>query len=73
MKKKVKNKKAFCEWKSCCKHGSNMGCIYGLGFIGAVVYYVSTASSFGVGFVGVLKALVWPAFLIFELFKFLGM
>ena len=53
-------------------HGS-MGSLYGLGGIGALVYYISTATSFWMGVLGVLKALVWPAFLIFELFKFLGM
>lgn len=46
---------------------------YGLGFLGAVVYYISTAGSFGAGVIGFLKALVWPAFLVFELMKFLGM
>ncbi len=48
------------------------GCTYGLGFLGAVIYYISTATSFWMGFLGVLKALVWPAFLIFELLKFVG-
>jgi hypothetical protein len=45
---------------------------YFLGFIGAVIYYISTADSFWIGVLGVLKAIVWPAFLIFELLKFLG-
>ncbi|MEJ2267655.1 MAG: hypothetical protein P8X70_01100 [Nanoarchaeota archaeon] len=49
------------------------GAIYGLGFIGAVVYYIQTATSFWMGVLGFLKALVWPAFLIYELLKFLGM
>jgi len=81
---KAKNKKELKEqtcwngkdWKGCCwkgGHHAHMGCMYGLGFIGAVIYYVSTATSFAMGFVGVLKSLVWPAFLIYELFKFLGM
>jgi len=48
------------------------GCTYGLGFLWAVIYYISTATSFGMGVVGVLKALVWPAFLIFELLKFVS-
>lgn len=43
--------------------------VYGLGFIGAVVFYISTATGFWVGVLGVLKALVWPAFLVFEAFK----
>ncbi len=49
------------------------GGIYGLGFIGAAVYYLQTASGFWVGVLGLLKALVWPAFLIYELLKFLHM
>jgi len=43
--------------------------VYGLGFIGAVVFYISTATGFWVGVLGILKALVWPAFLVFEAFK----
>jgi len=49
------------------------GAFYGLGFVGSSIYYISTASSFWMGFLGFLKAIVWPAFLIFELMKFLGM
>lgn len=45
------------------------GGIYGLGFIGAAVYFIGTAASFGSGLVGFLKALVWPAFLVHALFS----
>jgi hypothetical protein len=57
-----------------CKHyGSGCGgAVYGLGFIGAVIYYISQATTFWIGVLGVLKALVWPAFLVFELLKSLG-
>jgi hypothetical protein len=48
------------------------GAFYGLGFIGAAIYYISTAGSFWMGVLGVLKAIVWPAFLIHGLLKFLG-
>lgn len=51
-------------------HGGSM--FYFLGFIGAVVYYISSATSFSSGLVGFLKAIVWPAFLIYEAFKLLG-
>ncbi|OGY23552.1 MAG: hypothetical protein A2Y57_01705 [Candidatus Woykebacteria bacterium RBG_13_40_7b] len=47
--------------------------VYGLGLIGALVYYITTASGFWVGVVGILKALVWPAFLVYEALKFLKM
>jgi len=46
--------------------------IYGLGFIGAVVYYISTATTFWMGLLGILKALVWPAFLIYYALAALG-
>jgi hypothetical protein len=38
---------------------------YFLGFVGSVVYYVSTATDFWMGVLGILKAFVWPAFLVF--------
>ena len=55
-----------------CNHYKSCGGIYGLGFLGAAIYYISVAGSFWAGVLGVLKALVWPALLVYELFKFLG-
>ena len=55
-----------------CKVKGSGGCIYFLGFIGAAVYYISSTTGFWIGVLGLLKALVWPAFLVFELFKFVG-
>ncbi|MFW6262823.1 MAG: hypothetical protein ACOC34_02200 [Thermotogota bacterium] len=46
--------------------------IYGLGFIGAAIYFIAHATTFWAGVVGILKALVWPAFLVFEALKYLG-
>lgn len=39
------------------------GCnaVYSLGFIGAAVYFIKTATGFWMGVLGVLKAIVWPA------------
>ena len=51
-----------------CKPG---GGIYGLGLIGSAIFFIGQASTFGEGFIGFLKALVWPAFMAYELFKFL--
>lgn len=48
--------------------GGNM--VYFFGLIGALVYYLQQANSFGEGVMGVLKAFVWPAFVIYELLKF---
>jgi hypothetical protein len=36
--------------------------VYGLGFIGAAIYFISTATTFWIGVLGFLKAIVWPVF-----------
>jgi hypothetical protein len=46
--------------------------VYGLGLIGALVYYIQQADGFWWVVLGVLKALVWPAFLTYHLLKFLS-
>lgn len=56
-----------------CVRNNRLGDIYGLGFIGAVIYFVSTATSFWDGVLGFLKAIVWPAFLVYEVMSYLGM
>lgn len=47
--------------------------VYGLGMIGAAVYFISHATGFWMGVVGFLKAIIWPAFLVYEAFKHFGM
>ena len=37
----------------------------GSGFIGALVYYISTANGFWDGVWGVLQSIVWPAFFVY--------
>lgn len=58
--------------KSYCGNMGKGGAIYGLGFIGAAVYYLSTAVSFWSGVLGLLKAAVWPAFLVYGVLKYIG-
>ena len=55
------------------RRGSDSAPVYGLGLIGALVYYIGSAATFGAGLLGVLKAIVWPAMLVFELLKYLNM
>lgn len=63
----IKNQKNRRRW-------NKMGdAVYGLGLIGALFFYIQHATSFGDGVVGVLKAFVWPAFLVFKLLGFLKM
>lgn len=52
-------------------HASS-GAVYGLGFIGAAIYFISVATGFWMGVLGFLKAIVWPAFLVYEVLKHLG-
>jgi hypothetical protein len=51
------------------ENASMSATFYGLGFVGAAIYFISTATSFWIGVLGFLKAIVWPAFLVFEAFK----
>lgn len=45
------------------------GAFYGLGFIGAAVYFIGKSTGFVGGLLGFLKSLVWPAFLVYEALK----
>lgn len=54
-----------------CSHQGG-DAVYGLGLIGAAVYFIGQATSFWTGIIAFLKALVWPAFLIYKAFEFLS-
>jgi hypothetical protein len=43
--------------------------VYALGLIGALVFFWQQADSFGQYLLAILKALVWPAFLVYEVFQ----
>ncbi len=45
--------------------------VYCLGLIGAAVYFIGNATTFWMGVIGFLKALVWPAFLVYQAFELL--
>ena len=51
------------------QRGASSGAVYGLGLIGAAVWFISQATSLLAGILGFLKAIVWPAFLVYEAFK----
>jgi len=81
MKKRYEKDEVLTRGKDkCCnqgwhhRHGCHCGgAVYGLGFIGSAIYYITTATSFWMGVLGVLKAIVWPAFLVYGLLKSLGL
>lgn len=69
------SKQSHQERKRMRNHGGSgiAGAAYFMAFIGAAVYYIQQATTFGIGVIGFLKALVWPAFLIYNLLEFLKM
>jgi len=69
MPKRVVRNKCECNCWHC--HTSKGG-IYGLGFIGAAIYYISTATSFWIGVLGILKAIIWPAIVVYGALKAFG-
>ncbi len=71
-KTKKKVKKNSNSMESCCntsswKGSSCGGGFYGLGFLGALIYYISTATGFWNGVLGLLKAIVWPVFVVMKI------
>ncbi len=55
------------KWAKGKAGGNPGGPLYGLGIIGAAVYYLHTTTGFWPSVVALLKALVWPAFLVYHL------
>lgn len=53
--------------------GASSAPIYGLGFLGALIYYLGHAATFWIGVLGFFKAIVWPAMLVYELMKYMNM
>jgi hypothetical protein len=51
--------------------GGGSGFIYFLAWIGALVYYIQAATGFWGGVLGILKSFVWPAFVVYDLLKYL--
>jgi hypothetical protein len=62
--------KSEVRWRQGRAGGGNA--VYGLGLIGALVWFIRQADSFWPGVLGVLKAIVWPAFVVYDLLRFLA-
>jgi hypothetical protein len=57
--------------EKCTKHGktgsnSSGNAFYGLGLIGALIFFISKASGFWAVVLAILKAIVWPVFFVLE-------
>lgn len=62
-----------CNHKHSHHHNNSGGAVYGLGFIGAAIYFIGQATTFWIGVLGFLKAIVWPVFLVLGLMKYIGL
>ena len=49
------------------------GRVYGLAFVGALVYFIQHATTLWMGVLGILKAIVWPAMIIYKVLGLLGL
>ena len=54
-------------------HNGAGGAVYGLGFIGAAIYFISHAGTFWLGVLGFLKAIVWPVFVVYKALELLNL
>lgn len=50
----------------------NSDTVYNIGVFGAAFYYLQGAVGISEIAWGIIKALLWPGFLVFELLQFLG-
>ncbi len=66
--KEIKKEK---QQRSYTQIGSSSGAIYGLGVLGVAWYYLQHAASFWIGVIGVIKAIFWPALLLYRVFSIL--
>lgn len=65
-------KQDHCERKKRYSGGASAP-VYGLGLIGALVYYLPHATTLLAGVLGFFKAIFWPAMLVYKLLEFLKM
>lgn len=74
-KKSKKDLCAMCPCSDCgCKRVNGRGeAVYGLGMIGAFIYYIQGIPDFWAFLFAVAKAIFWPAFVVYELLKHLNM
>ena len=59
--------------KKIVKQNGSGNVVYAMGLIGAAIFYISKATTFWMGVLGFLKAIVWPVFLVYEALKHLSL
>lgn len=53
------------------KNHAGSGAIYGLGMIGAVIYYLQHATTLLAGIIGIAKGIFWPAVIVYKVLEIL--
>ena len=53
----------------CSTNQGSAGALYFVGFIGALVYWWQAAIGIGAVLTGFLKAMVWPAYVVYKLLE----
>jgi hypothetical protein len=59
------------EWKH--HDGNGGGFVYFMAFLGALVYFLQTTTSFWDGLMGILQAVIWPAILVYKALELLNL
>lgn len=49
--------------------GGGGGAVYGLGFVGALIFFIQNADTFWAGVLGIFQAIVWPAYVVYKLLQ----
>jgi hypothetical protein len=52
------------------RQGGASEAVYGLGLIGAWIYYFTHAATFWIGVLGFFKGIVWPAILVYQVLNY---
>jgi hypothetical protein len=53
------------------RHGMKSGALYGLGILGAAVYFIQTANGFWMWILVAPKAIFWPAIVVYKVLEML--
>lgn len=55
------------------KNHAGTGAIYGLGMIGAAVYFIQHSTTITDGVIGIIKAIFWPGVVLYKVLELLKM
>ncbi len=55
------------------KDNGFLGGVYGMAFIGAAVYFIQHATGFWMGVLGFIKAIFWPAIVLYKVLELLNL